>query len=77
MKGTTIAMSALVAAMLATPAQARAPQERTEPLILAQSGSATCEKDGRRVPQGTTYCSKGTVMRCSARGSWEKTDKRC
>lgn len=77
MKSKIVMMAALLAAMLALPSQARAPQDRAQPLILAQSGSATCEMDGRRVPQGTTYCSKGFVMRCSPSGSWEKTSKTC
>ena len=78
MKTQIVTTATLVAVMLAVPSQARAPQDRAAPLILAQAGgAATCEMDGRRVPQGTTYCSKGFVMRCSPRGSWEKTDKRC
>jgi len=83
MKTQIVTIAALLAAMLAPPSQARAPQERTpqQPaasLILAQArGDATCELDGRRVPQGASYCEAGRVVRCTARGSWEKTDKRC
>jgi hypothetical protein len=83
MKTQIVTIAALLAAMLALPSQARAPHERTpqQPaasLILAQArGDATCQLDGRRVPQGTTVCEAGYVVRCTARGSWEKTGKPC
>jgi hypothetical protein len=83
MKTKIVTVAALLAAMLAMPSQARAPQERTaqQPagnLILAQArGDATCELDGRRVPQGTTLCMQNQTMRCSPRGTWEKTGKAC
>lgn len=82
MKTKIIAVAALLAAMLALPTQARAPQDQATQsagsLILAQArGDATCKLDGRSVPQGTTYCDQGSQVRCSARGSWEKTGKSC
>jgi len=84
MKTEIVTMAALLAAVLALPSQARAPQERApqqQPatsLILAQArGDATCELDGRRVPQGATVCQQGQTMRCTARGSWEKSGKPC
>lgn len=82
MKTQIVTTAALLAALMAMPSQARAPQERTaQPaasLILAQArGDATCKLEGRNVPQGTTYCDAGYVLRCTARGSWEKTGKPC
>lgn len=84
MKIEIVTMAALLAAMLALPSQARAPHERVpqqQPaasLILAQArGDATCELDGRRVPQGTTRCEAGNVVRCTAQGSWQRTGKPC
>jgi hypothetical protein len=78
MKTEIVTIAALLAAMLALPSQARAPQQPATSLILAQArGDATCQQEGRRVPQGTTYCAAGYVVRCTARGSWEKTSKRC
>lgn len=82
MKTEIVAVTALVAAMLALPSQAGAPQEQAPQaratLMLAQAkGEATCEQEGRRVPQGTTYCERGRVVRCTPRGRWEKTGKSC
>lgn len=84
MKIEIVTMAALVAAMLALPSQARTPQERAlqqppaSSLILAQArGDATCEMDGRRVPQGSTVCMQSQTMRCTARGTWERTGKPC
>jgi hypothetical protein len=83
MKTKIVTLAALLAAMLALPSQARAPQERApQPLatslILAQArGDATCQLEGRRVPQGTTRCDAGSVVRCTAQGSWERTGKPC
>lgn len=71
-------MSALLAALLALPTQASGPQTSSRPILLAQSkGSATCELDGRRVPQNAQYCREGQVWRCTPRGTWEKTGKPC
>jgi hypothetical protein len=70
--------AALAALALALPSQARAPEPQQATLILAQSrGEASCEMDGRRVPQGTRVCFDGQQMTCSARGRWEKTGKAC
>ena len=82
MKTQIVTTAALLAALMALPSQARVPQERTaQPagiLILAQArGDATCKLEGRNVPQGTTYCEAGYVLRCTARGSWERTGKPC
>jgi hypothetical protein len=83
MKIEIVTMAALAAAMLALPSQAGAPQERApqQPatsLILAQArGDATCQLEGRRVPQGTTRCEAGNVVRCTAQGSWQRTGKPC
>ena len=78
MKARILTLAALVAAMLSLPSQARAPQEPGSLLILAQGrGEATCKLEERNVPQGMTVCREGYVMRCSPRGSWEKTGKTC
>jgi hypothetical protein len=78
MKTKIVMTAAVLAAMLALPSQARAPQQPAAGLILAQArGDATCELDGRRVPQGTTLCQAGQVTRCSARGTWERIGKAC
>jgi hypothetical protein len=83
MKTEIVTMAALLAAMLALPSQARTPQDRApqQPaasLILAQGrGEATCKLEERNVPQGTTYCKEGFVVRCTPRGTWEKTGKGC
>jgi hypothetical protein len=78
MKTRIVTLAGLLAAMLSLPTQAEKLPDRPAHLILAQAGGgATCEQDGRRVPRGTTYCREGYVMRCSGRGSWQKTDKRC
>ena len=82
MKTQLVTTVAFLAALMAMPSQARAPQERAaQPaanLILAQArGDATCKLEGRNVPQGTTYCEAGYVLRCTARGSWERTGKPC
>jgi hypothetical protein len=78
MKTKIVMTAAVLAAMMALPSQARAPQQPTAGLILAQArGDATCELDGRRVPQGTTLCQAGQVTRCSARGTWERIGKAC
>ena len=82
MKTKIVSIAALLAAMLALPSQARAPQERAPQLapslILAQArGDATCQLEGRRVPQGSTRCEAGSVVRCTAQGSWERTGKPC
>jgi hypothetical protein len=78
MKIEIVTLAAVLAALLAVPAQAQTPPQRAQNLILAQSnGTATCKMDGRQMPQGMTYCRKGIVMRCSQNGTWEKTDKRC
>ncbi|HET9735132.1 MAG TPA: hypothetical protein VFP62_07655 [Burkholderiales bacterium] len=83
MKTQIVTIAALLAAMLALPSQARAPQERTAQLpatslILAQArGDATCPLEGRQVPQGTTRCDAGHVVRCTAQGSWQRTGKAC
>lgn len=70
--------AALAALAIAVPSQARAPEPQQATLILAQSrGEATCELDGRRVPQGTRVCLEGQQMTCSPRGRWERTGKSC
>ena len=70
-------LAALLAAVFALPSQARAPEQRGWLLLAQAGGEATCELDGRRVPQGATVCQQGQTMRCTARGSWEKTGKPC
>ena len=83
MKTQVVIMAALLAALLALPTQAGAPQERApqQPaasLLLAQGrGEATCKLETRDVPQGTTYCRSGYIVRCTPRGTWEKTGKAC
>lgn len=78
MKTKIMTAAAVLAAMLALNSQARAPQQPSPNLILAQArGDATCQLEERRVPQGTRYCDAGQLVRCTARGTWEKTGKRC
>ena len=78
MKIEIVTVAALLAAMLALPSQARAPEAQKSLLLLAQGrGEATCKQEERNVPQGTTYCKEGYVVRCSPRGTWEKTGKAC
>jgi hypothetical protein len=70
-------LAALIAAVLALPSQARAP-ERQGWLLLAQSdGRASCDLDGRKVPQGASMCRDGYVSTCNRSGRWERTGKRC
>jgi len=78
MKTQVVTMAALLAAMLSLPTQARAPEEQKALLILAQGrGEATCKMEERNVPQGTTTCKEGYVVRCTPRGTWERTGKAC
>jgi len=78
MKTEIVTMAALLAAMLSLPTQARAPEAQRGLLILAQGrGEATCKMEERDVPQGTTTCKEGFVVRCTPRGTWEKTGKAC
>lgn len=70
-------LASLLAATLALPSQARAPEQTTGWLLLAQSEQATCQLDGRKVPLGTTYCREGYVVKCNRSGNWERTSKRC
>ncbi len=70
-------LAALLAAAFALPSQARAPEQRGW-LVLAQSdGLATCDLDGRKVPQGTRMCREGYVTVCNRSGRWERTSKAC
>jgi len=78
MKSKTAMLVALLAAALALPTLAAAPEHQTGWLLLAQTeGRATCELDGRKVPQGTTLCRDGYVSTCSRSGRWEKSGKAC
>jgi hypothetical protein len=78
MKIHVVITAALLAALVALPSQAREPQQPAASLILAQArGDAQCKLEGRSVPQGTSHCEAGYIVRCNARGSWEKTGKRC
>jgi hypothetical protein len=71
-------LAALLAAALALPSQAGAPEQRTGWLLLAQSdGLATCELDGRKVAQGVRLCRDGYVHTCGRSGRWEKTSQAC
>jgi hypothetical protein len=78
MKSKTAMLVALLAAALALPSLAAAPERQSGWLLLAQSeGRATCEQDGRKVPQGTRMCRDGYVSTCNRSGRWERTSKRC
>jgi len=77
MKSRIAIFSALLAAALAIPTQARAPDRPAAWLLLAQGDLATCELDGRKVPQGMSLCRDGYVTTCNRSGRWEKTSKRC
>lgn len=70
-------LAALLAAASALPSQARAPEQRGWLLLAQSDGQATCEQDGRRVPQGTRLCVEGYVAVCSRNGRWERTGARC
>ncbi|MDH4174076.1 MAG: hypothetical protein OEW90_22180 [Betaproteobacteria bacterium] len=69
--------AALLAAALALPSQARAPEKQAAWLLLAQERSVTCELDGRKVPQGMTICRAGYVHTCGRSGQWERSRKPC
>lgn len=77
MKSKIAMFAALLAASLAMPSQARAPDRPAAWLLLAQGGLATCELDGRKVPQGMTLCREGYVHTCGRSGRWERTSKAC
>jgi hypothetical protein len=70
-------LAALLAVALALPSQARAPDKPSAWLLLAQGDLATCELDGRKVPQGMTLCREGYVHVCNRSGRWERTGKAC
>ena len=78
MKSRTAMLVALLAAALALPSLAAAPERQSGWLLLAQSdGRASCELDGRKVPQGTRMCNDGYVSTCNRNGRWERTGTRC
>lgn len=68
--------AAALAAVFALPSLARAPETQGW-LILAQSGGATCPKEGRQVPSGTRECREGYVWRCTKSGRWDRTNTAC
>lgn len=71
-------LAALLTAALALPSLAGAPEQPSGWLLVAQSdGRATCELDGRKVPQGMTLCRESYVWKCNRNGSWERTSKAC
>jgi hypothetical protein len=69
--------AAMLAAVLALPSQARAPEQQGWLLLAQSDGQARCELDGRRVAQGSSLCREGYVTVCNRAGSWERTGKRC
>lgn len=70
-------LAAMLAAALALPSQARAPEKQGWLLLAQSDGQARCELDERKVPQGTTLCREGYVNVCNRAGRWERTGKRC
>jgi hypothetical protein len=70
-------LAALLAAALALPSQARAPEKQAAWLLLAEERLPTCELDGRKVPQGMSICRDGYVHTCGRNGGWVKTGKAC
>jgi len=72
-----VLLAALLAAAFALPSQARAPEQRGWLLLAQSDGQATCEMEGRRVPQGTRLCREGYVTVCNRSGRWERTGKTC
>ena len=70
-------LAAMLAAVLALPSQARAPEQQGWLLIAQSDGRARCELDERKVPQGTIMCREGYVTVCNRAGRWESTGKRC
>lgn len=70
-------LAAMLAAVVALPSQARAPEQQGWLLLAQSDGQARCELDGRRVPQGTRLCTEGYVTVCNRAGRWERTGKRC
>ncbi len=77
MRSKIVLLAALLAATLALPSQARAPEQRGWMLLAQSDGQATCELDGRKVPQGMSLCREGYVHTCSRSGRWDRTSKRC
>ena len=77
MKSKIALLAALLAAVLALPSQARAPEQRGWLLLAQSDGQASCELDGRRVPKGTSMCRDGYESVCNRAGRWERTSKRC
>jgi hypothetical protein len=77
MNSKIVLFAALLAAVFALPSQARAPEQRGWLLLAQSDGQATCDLDGRRVPQGSSMCRDGYVSTCNRSGRWERTSKRC
>ncbi len=77
MKTKIALLAALFAAVFALPSQARAPEQQGWLLLAQSDGQATCELDGRRVPQGASMCRDGYVSTCKRSGRWERTSKPC
>jgi hypothetical protein len=77
MKSKIVLLAALLAAVFALPSQARAPEQRGWLLLAQSDGQASCELDGRRVPQGASMCRDGYVSTCNRSGRWERSSKRC
>ena len=77
MKSKIALLTALLAAVFALPSQARAPEQQGWLLLAQSDGRATCELDGRRVPQGASMCLDGYVSTCNRSGRWERTSRRC
>jgi hypothetical protein len=77
MKSKIVLLAALLAAVFALPSPARAPEQRGWLLLAQSDGQASCELDGRRVPQGASMCRDGYVSTCNRSGRWERSSKRC
>jgi hypothetical protein len=77
MKSKIALLAALLAAVFALPSQARAPEQQGWLLLAQSDGRATCELDGRRVPQGASMCRDDYVSTCNRSGRWERSSKRC
>lgn len=77
MKAKVSLLAALLAAVLALPSQARAPEQKGWLLLAQSDGRASCVLDGRKVPQGTRMCRDGYVTTCSRSGTWTRSGTRC
>jgi hypothetical protein len=63
----------------AAPANAVQDQSKPAPWLVAQTDRKmpSCRLDERNVPVGSTTCRERFTHVCTARGTWERTNKPC